>query len=197
MRRLLLLSRCLVAEQRKRMYSRETDNILRMCAGGMLAWRNYSMYSPYSMTSHSQGMTCVAYHRCCCWDSISSLASFRHLLCVCVLLAHMRTTMQGTVSGLKRGFGYGLGAILGGVLYSSLGPRMCFRVCAALPSLSLLFLVIGSWGNGGRWWDENETAPEAGLEGWGRTNLASGHQRECVSIRRWQTKTTTVPGSTL
>lgn len=50
--------------------------------------------------------------------------------------------MQGTVSGLKRGLGYGLGAVLGGVLYSSLGPRMCFAVSAALPCLALLLLTV-------------------------------------------------------
>eukprot|EP00903_Cladosiphon_okamuranus_P011518 g10845.t1 len=85
--------------------------------------------------------------------------------------AHMRTTMQATVSALKRGLGYGLGALLGGILYSNLGPRLCFRVSAALPSLSLLFLAIGSRTKrklgGGRWWDYNEEGTEDGLEGWG------------------------------
>lgn len=86
----------------------------------------------------------------------------------------MRTTMQATVSGLKRGLECGLGAILGGVLYSSLGPRLCFTVCAALPSLSLLFLAIGSWGKLGRErrWEENEEAAEEGLEGWGGAEFA-------------------------
>lgn len=88
--------------------------------------------------------------------------------------------MQATVSGLKRGLGYGLGAILGGVLYSSLGPRLCFRVCAALPSLSLLFLVLGSWKSvgGGRWGEDNEGATEDGLEGWEEGSSPRAHQSE-------------------
>ncbi|CBJ26723.1 conserved unknown protein [Ectocarpus siliculosus] len=56
--------------------------------------------------------------------------------------AHLRTTMQASVGGLKRGLGYGLGAIVGGVSYANLGPRRCFLATAALPALSLLFLVI-------------------------------------------------------
>lgn len=73
--------------------------------------------------------------------------------------------MFATVSALERGLGYGLGAVLGGVLYSSLGPRLCFKVCAALPSLSLLFLAVGSWEklDGGRRWEEKEQATEEGL----------------------------------
>lgn len=56
--------------------------------------------------------------------------------------AHLRATIQGAVSGLHGGLGLGLGAMLGGVLYASLGARRCFAVCASLPSLSLLLLVL-------------------------------------------------------
>lgn len=50
--------------------------------------------------------------------------------------------MRGLVAGLHWGLGFGLGAILSGLLYSHLGPRLCFRVSAALPSLSLFLLAL-------------------------------------------------------
>ncbi|CAN0291240.1 unnamed protein product [Scytosiphon promiscuus] len=56
--------------------------------------------------------------------------------------AHLRSTVQAIVSGLKRGLGCGLGSVLGGVMYSSLGPRVCFGVSAALPCLSILLLLV-------------------------------------------------------
>ncbi|CAM9521360.1 unnamed protein product, partial [Scytosiphon promiscuus] len=56
--------------------------------------------------------------------------------------AHLRSTMQATVSGLKQGLGYGVGAVLGGIMYMTVGPRMCFGMSAALPCLSLVFLVL-------------------------------------------------------
>ena len=58
------------------------------------------------------------------------------------LPAWLQTTIQGVVSGLHWGLGAGLGAMMGGVLYASLGPRLCFRVSAALPSISLLLLAL-------------------------------------------------------
>ncbi|CAM9109176.1 unnamed protein product [Ectocarpus sp. 8 AP-2014] len=79
---------------------------------------------------------------------------------------HLRSTMQATVAGLKRGLGYGLGAILGGVLYANLGPRRCFLASAALPVLSLLFLIVLPWisiGGGLR----KQGAGSRGLEHWG------------------------------
>ncbi|CAM9242061.1 unnamed protein product, partial [Hapterophycus canaliculatus] len=79
--------------------------------------------------------------------------------------AHLRSTMQATVSGLKRGLGYGLGAVLGGVLYSGLGPRMCFGASAALPCLSLFFLMVlprGCIREGHR----SDAKDEEGLDGW-------------------------------
>ena len=92
------------------------------------------------------------------------------------MTAHMRTTMQATVSGLKRGLGYGLGAMLGGLLYANLGPRLCFRVCAALPSLSLLSLAVGARETlgGNRRWEKTEE----GLEGWGERSSPIEHQGE-------------------
>lgn len=54
----------------------------------------------------------------------------------------MRTTIQGVVSGIHWGLGFGLGAMLGGLLYAGLGASRCFAVSAALPSLSLLLLVL-------------------------------------------------------
>ncbi|CAN0074740.1 unnamed protein product [Ectocarpus sp. 6 AP-2014] len=56
--------------------------------------------------------------------------------------AHLRTTIQGVVSGIHWGLGFGLGAVLGGLLYAGLGASRCFAVSAALPSLSLLLLVL-------------------------------------------------------
>ncbi|CAN0009048.1 unnamed protein product [Ectocarpus fasciculatus] len=56
--------------------------------------------------------------------------------------AHLRTTIQGVVSGIHWGMGFGLGAMLGGLLYAGLGASRCFAVSAALPSLSLLLLVL-------------------------------------------------------
>ncbi|CAM9324048.1 unnamed protein product [Ectocarpus sp. 4 AP-2014] len=60
-------------------------------------------------------------------------------LCCC---PHLRTTIQGVVSGIHWGLGFGLGAMLGGLLYAGLGASRCFAVSAALPSLSLLLLVL-------------------------------------------------------
>lgn len=125
---------------------------------------------------------------------IDFIPRFLHHSPSCLFIAHMRTTMQATVSGLKRGLGYGLGAVLGGVLYSNLGPRLCFRACVALPSLSLLFLAIGSGetlGGGRRWEEENEQATEEGLEGWGERSSTPREyqQREYVSFRRMTKRT--------
>ncbi|CAM9306786.1 unnamed protein product, partial [Hapterophycus canaliculatus] len=78
---------------------------------------------------------------------------------------HLRSTMQATVSGLKQGLGYGVGAVLGGIVYSSLGPRMCFRISAALPCLSLALLVILPCIRLGRGRRSDETG-EKGLECW-------------------------------
>ena len=50
--------------------------------------------------------------------------------------------MRGLVAGLHWGLGFGVGAILSGLLYSPLGPRLFFRVSAALPSLSLFPLAL-------------------------------------------------------
>lgn len=81
------------------------------------------------------------------------------------------------VKGLKQGFGFGLGAILGGALYSSLGARTCFSVSAALPSLSLLLLVIPprTKSGGGEW---EGLAVETGLEHWESIQSPSLRQRE-------------------
>ncbi|CAM9498558.1 unnamed protein product [Ectocarpus fasciculatus] len=80
--------------------------------------------------------------------------------------AHLRTTMQATKAGLNRGMGYGLGAILGGVAYSNLGPRRCFLASAALPLVSLLFLIVLPWVNVGGDLRKQGTGEE-GLEHWG------------------------------
>lgn len=90
----------------------------------------------------------------------------------------MRTTVQGSAWGLKQGFGLGLGSVLGGALYSSLGPRMCFRISAALPSVSLLLLVTPPWIKGGGAQSE-ELAVEQGLEHWESIRSPRVHQREC------------------
>lgn len=86
--------------------------------------------------------------------------------------------MQGTVRGLKQGFGIGLGAILGGALYSSLGARLCFGISAALPSVSLLLLVIPPWIKigGGQWELE---AVDKGMEGWESKRSLRVRLREC------------------
>ncbi|CAM9442348.1 unnamed protein product [Ectocarpus sp. 13 AM-2016] len=80
--------------------------------------------------------------------------------------AHLRSTMQATVAGLKRGLGYGLGAILGGVSYANFGPRRCFLASAALPVLSLLFLIVLPWITIGGGLGEQAAGTE-GLEHWG------------------------------
>lgn len=68
--------------------------------------------------------------------------------------AHLQTTIQGIVSGLHWGLGFGLGAIFGGMLYAGLGARLCFRVSAVLPALSLLLLALSKarhcYGNRGK-----------------------------------------------
>lgn len=100
---------------------------------------------------------------------ISSIASY-HRPPSCLLIVHMRPTMQATVSGLKRGLGYGLGAILGGVLYLSLGAntlfqslcRSSFIVCSSWP------LVLGQTSAGGGGGDKMRREQRRGWRDGGR-----------------------------
>lgn len=78
--------------------------------------------------------------------------------------------MIGVFSGLHHGLGVGLGSLIGGYVYACLGAKSSFRVCAALPTISLLLLALPAslrfvhvGGGNGR---NGEGRDGQGLEGW-------------------------------
>eukprot|EP00904_Undaria_pinnatifida_P012587 jgi/Undpi1/8459/HiC_scaffold_25.g10926.m1 len=84
--------------------------------------------------------------------------------------AGSKTTMIGVFSGLHHGLGVGLGSLIGGYVYACLGAKSSFRVCAALPTISLLLLALPAslrfvhvGGGNGR---NGEGRDGQGLEGW-------------------------------